>query len=42
VNIFSNDNAALRATRGSGLAAFDCVPAAKDFLVRRMVFGERV
>jgi 2-octaprenyl-6-methoxyphenol hydroxylase len=42
VNIFSNDNAALRTTRGIGLTAFDCVPAAKDFLVRRMVFGARV
>jgi 2-octaprenyl-6-methoxyphenol hydroxylase len=41
VNIFSNDNAALRAMRGIGLTALGCVPPAKDFLVRRMVFGAR-
>jgi len=42
VNIFSNENAALRAMRGLGLTAIDCLPAAKDLLVRRMVFGARL
>jgi hypothetical protein len=27
--------------RGIGLTALGCVPPAKDFLVRRMVFGAR-
>jgi 2-octaprenyl-6-methoxyphenol hydroxylase len=39
--IFSNDNAALRALRGAGLTALDCVPLARDYLVRRMIFGVR-
>jgi 2-octaprenyl-6-methoxyphenol hydroxylase len=39
--IFSNDNAALRALRGAGLSALDCVPPARGFLVRRMIFGNR-
>jgi 2-octaprenyl-6-methoxyphenol hydroxylase len=39
--IFSNDNAALRALRGAGLTALDCVPLARDYLVRRMIFGAR-
>jgi 2-octaprenyl-6-methoxyphenol hydroxylase len=39
--IFSNDNAVLRALRGAGLTALDCVPFARDYLVRRMIFGAR-
>jgi 2-octaprenyl-6-methoxyphenol hydroxylase len=39
--IFSNDNGALRALRGAGLTALDCVPLARDYLVRRMIFGAR-
>jgi 2-octaprenyl-6-methoxyphenol hydroxylase len=39
--IFSNDNAALRALRGAGLTALDCVPVARDYLMRRMIFGAR-
>ena len=39
--IFSNDNIALRALRGAGLTALDCVPTARDYLVRRMIFGAR-
>jgi 2-octaprenyl-6-methoxyphenol hydroxylase len=39
--IFSNDNGALRALRGAGLTALDCVPVARDYLVRRMIFGAR-
>lgn len=41
VRLFSNDNSALRALRGAGLTALDCLPPVKDFLVRRMVFGAR-
>jgi 2-octaprenyl-6-methoxyphenol hydroxylase len=39
--IFSNDNTALRALRGAGLTALDCVPAARHYLMRRMIFGAR-
>ena len=39
--IFSSDNGALRALRGGGLTALDCVPTARDYLVRRMIFGSR-
>jgi 2-octaprenyl-6-methoxyphenol hydroxylase len=37
--IFSNDDGALRALRGAGLTALDCLPVARDYLVRRMIFG---
>lgn len=39
--IFSNDNSALRALRGAGLTSLDCLPIARDYLVRRMIFGAR-
>jgi 2-octaprenyl-6-methoxyphenol hydroxylase len=39
--IFSNDNVALRAVRGAGLTALDCLPPVRDYLVRRMMFGAR-
>jgi 2-octaprenyl-6-methoxyphenol hydroxylase len=39
--IFSNDNVALRAMRGAGLTALDCIPPARDYLVRRMIFGAK-
>ncbi|MGI9047140.1 MAG: FAD-dependent monooxygenase [Burkholderiales bacterium] len=39
VRVFSNDSALLGLARGAGLAALDCLPAAKRFLIRRMVFG---
>jgi 2-octaprenyl-6-methoxyphenol hydroxylase len=41
VKLFSNDYAPLRVARGLGLAAFDCLPPVKDFVVRRMTFGAR-
>lgn len=41
VKIFSNDSAPLAAARGAGLVLLDCLPPAKDFIVRRMVFGAR-
>lgn len=41
VRLFSNDIAPLRAARGMGLALLGCVPPAKDFVVRRMIFGAR-
>lgn len=39
VQLFSNDSALLGLARGAGLAALDCLPAAKRFLMRRMIFG---
>lgn len=39
--IFSNDNTALRALRGAGLTALDCVPIAREYVMRRMIFGAR-
>lgn len=39
VRLFSNDSALLGLLRGAGLSALDCLPAAKRFLMRRMVFG---
>lgn len=41
VRLFSNDIGPLRAARGMGLALLGCVPPAKDFVVRRMIFGAR-
>jgi 2-octaprenyl-6-methoxyphenol hydroxylase len=41
VKMFSNDVAPLALARGAGLAITDNVPAIKDFIVRRMVFGSR-
>ncbi|MBI3067668.1 MAG: FAD-dependent monooxygenase, partial [Betaproteobacteria bacterium] len=41
VRVFSNDIPPLRLARGVGLAALDCAPPAKRFLVRRMTFGAR-
>ncbi|HSS46632.1 MAG TPA: FAD-dependent monooxygenase [Burkholderiales bacterium] len=41
LRIFSNDLAPLRAARGMALTALDVLPAAKRFLMRRMIFGAR-
>jgi 2-octaprenyl-6-methoxyphenol hydroxylase len=41
VRLFSNDIAPLKLARGLGLAALGAAPPAKDFLVRRMIFGTR-
>lgn len=41
VRLFSNDIVPLRLARGLGLAALGAVPPAKDFLIRRMIFGAR-
>lgn len=41
VRLFSNDVAPLRLARGLGLAALGAVPPARNFLVRRMIFGSR-
>jgi 2-octaprenyl-6-methoxyphenol hydroxylase len=41
VRMFSNDWLPLSFARGVGLALIDGIPAAKDFLVRRMMFGAR-
>jgi 2-octaprenyl-6-methoxyphenol hydroxylase len=41
VEIFSNDWPPLALARGAALTLLDCVPPAKDFVVRRMVFGAR-
>jgi 2-octaprenyl-6-methoxyphenol hydroxylase len=41
VRLFSNDNAALGLFRGVGLTALDCLPPAKQFVARRMMFGPR-
>jgi len=38
---FSNDLAPLRTARGIALTALGCVPPARDFVMRRMVFGPR-
>lgn len=39
VRLFSNDLAPLRAGRGIALALLGCLPPARDFVVRRMIFG---
>ncbi len=41
VRIFSNDHLLLRIARGTGLLMLDLAPPARDFLVRRMIFGAR-
>ena len=41
VRLFSNDLALLRLARGLGLAALGAFPPAREFLVRRMIFGAR-
>ena len=41
VNLFSNDWLPLGLARGAGLTLLDCLPPAKDFVVRRMMFGAR-
>ena len=41
VRLFSNDVSPLALARGAGLMLLDCIPPAKDFVVRRMVFGAR-
>jgi 2-octaprenyl-6-methoxyphenol hydroxylase len=41
VKIFSNASMPLSIARGVGLALLDNVPPAKDFVVRRMIFGAR-
>lgn len=41
VKVFSNDHFPLALARGAGLVLIDCLPPARDFVVRRMVFGTR-
>ncbi|HEV7819595.1 MAG TPA: FAD-dependent monooxygenase, partial [Burkholderiales bacterium] len=41
IKTFSNDFMPLALARGAGLTLADNVPAVKDFIVRRMVFGSR-
>ena len=41
VRLFSNDNLVLGAMRSLGLSALDCLPQAKRFVARRMMFGAR-
>lgn len=41
VRIFSTDSLPLRIARGIGLTFLDVLPPAKDFVVRRMIFGAR-
>lgn len=41
VRLFSNDLAPLKLARGLGLAALGAVPPARNFVVRRMIFGAR-
>jgi 2-octaprenyl-6-methoxyphenol hydroxylase len=41
VRIFSNDFLPLAALRSAGLTLLDNIPPAKDFVVRRMIFGAR-
>ncbi len=41
VKVFSDDWLPLGIARGAGLTLLDCFPPAKDFVVRRMVFGSR-
>ena len=42
VRAFSTDLMPLSAARGLGLAAFGCMPPARDFLARRMTFGSHI
>lgn len=41
VRLFSNDNPVLGVMRSMGLSALDCLPEAKRFVARRMMFGAR-
>ena len=41
IRLFCKDIPLLNGARGLGLAAFSAIPAAKNFLVRRMMFGTR-
>lgn len=41
VRLFSNEWLPLALVRGAGLTLLDCLPPAKDFVVRRMIFGAR-
>jgi len=41
VRLFSNDIAPLSAARGIALALLGCLPPARDFVARRMIFGAR-
>ncbi len=41
VRLFSNDDPVLGSMRGMGLSALDCLPQAKRFVARRMMFGAR-
>ncbi len=42
VKLFSNDHPILGSMRGIGLSALDCLPQARRFVARRMMFGARV
>ena len=41
IRIFSNDFLPLALARGVGLTLLDCLPPAKNFVMRRMIFGSR-
>ena len=41
VKLFSNDDFLLQSMRGIGLSALDCLPPAKRFVAKRMMFGSR-
>jgi 2-octaprenyl-6-methoxyphenol hydroxylase len=41
VKFFSNDDPVLGTVRSMGLSALDCLPQAKRFVARRMMFGAR-
>lgn len=41
VKLFSNDDLVLGSMRSVGLSALDCLPQAKRFVARRMMFGAR-
>lgn len=41
VQLFSNANPVLGPARAAGLSLLDCVPSAKSFLGRRMIFGTK-
>jgi 2-octaprenyl-6-methoxyphenol hydroxylase len=41
VRLFSNDTFLLQGMRSMGLSALDCLPPAKRFVAKRMMFGSR-
>ena len=41
VKLFSNDYPFLQGARGMALSALDCLPPAKRYVARRMMFGAR-